>query len=238
LAISGPYTLKVTGKTDGAPFKADAAEVIVRRSAATSLLLWSVDTFERGLSIRSKDGIVTRRLVRIDPDYLQRLRAGFLQSNPAWRHNWPCYLANATANSPAFKSLRTLYPQAAAPDYIGDYIRSSSYVQTLRAASLRPVPDDPNPERHRAAMPIEQIIIEPFDDISTPSSYVEKQLLAARLKFIELRVAGIDVSTAQDQVASMLYGRPLTMALDERDFTALAKFAPNNKESLPLFCLA
>ena len=172
--------------------------------------------------------IPTRTFAKIDPDRLRRLRAlphatDFFSASFSVTKHWRCFLANATANDPAFASLRDR-PRAV-PAFLDDAAKAASYFVPLDEARHAWVRGEQTATglRNPADVPVERFLIAQFPDISMPSTEAEKEPLRKRMLDMILRLRGETVGTGV---------HPLT----DRELTALARASGDDPEAKRLFC--
>ena len=172
--------------------------------------------------------IPTRTFAKIDPDRLRRLRAlphatDFFSASFSVTKHWRCFLANATANDPAFASL---------PEPGRELFQRFSMTQPRRPATSYPWmrPGTRGCEVSRRPLdfatqhvPVERFLIAQFPDISMPSTEAEKEPLRKRMLDMILRLRGETVGTGV---------HPLT----DRELTALARASGDDPEAKRLFC--
>jgi hypothetical protein len=226
LSVSDGH-LKVSGKVDGKAsvfFPDPELDRLYRRTVVTGTPSWSMlrSADGRVLTLRSDYSALTRTLVKVDPDKLRRLRAGFLAMVVSALKHWRCFLANATANDHAFDAIRS--GGNAAPDVLPDFLKAASYIASLDDAASRSVPDDSDPEQRKlAGAPLERIMLERFPDIRIPSTASRRDALRARLKPLQARLAGQPTQ--------------VTSPLDDAELAALAWSHKRNADVGRLFCL-
>jgi hypothetical protein len=138
--------------------------------------------------------IPTRTFAKIDPDRLRRLRAlplatDFFSASFSITKHWRCFLANATANDPAFASLRDR-PRAT-PRFLDDAAKAASYFMVLREAASAWVQGEQGVTyRNPADVQVERFLPEHFPDIRMPSSAAEREPLKERSLDLILRLRG------------------------------------------------
>jgi len=98
-------------------------------------LQWSISTDGGLMTLRS--GTTTRLFAKIEPRRLQRLRAGIRASGLPPEKHWRCFLANATAQQPAFAPLRS-EPTATVGTTTTPFSLSNLFGQTGGQASPAP----------------------------------------------------------------------------------------------------
>ena len=226
LTISGRH-LKVVDHVDGKAwvfFPDSKLEALYHRTVVTGTPSWTMSRSVDGrvLTLQWDYSSLTRVLVKVDPDRLRRLRAGLVVGNVSAFKSWRCYLANATAKDETFAAIHT--GDAAAPKFLDRYLKAASYVQTLKHAAARPVPDDSDPKQRKlAGVPLKPLMLEQFPDIQIPKTVAERDALRARVKAFDARMRGKPAK----------FKFPLT----DPDFTALRRGSSTDVEAKRLFCL-
>jgi hypothetical protein len=228
-------------------------DVHIRRLALTAGASWTVRLLEGGrrlelratqpawTSVVDSAGVrlvqrtpevgVQRAFVKVTPDRLRRLWAGWKWSERIG--NWRCYLANATAGDAAFATTRRAV--GAAPDFLEQFLHVASYLTAIERLAAPPTADDPDPDQRRlAAVPIEQMMLERFDDVPAPKSVLDKQQLLARAFFLRARIAGQDAEQAGAAIARI--GRPAAPAVSEAQIALLGRLLRNPSDAADLFC--
>jgi hypothetical protein len=227
----------------------------IRRLALTASASWTVRLLEGGrrlelrarqpawttvadpagvrLVLRGPDAGVQRAFVKVEPDRLRRLLAGWKWSERLG--NWRCYLANATAGDAAFASIRGADHEA--PDFLEDFLHAASYLTAMQELGMRPTADDADPAQRRlAAVAIEQIMPERFDDVVAPKTNLEKRQLLARAYFLRARIAGQDAEQARAAIARVARGEPTALAVSEAQIALLGRLLRDPAEAGRLFC--
>lgn len=83
---------------------------------------------------------VTRHFARVDPEPLNRLRAGLSPLPIPYSVHWRCFLSNATAHDPAFDALGG--PRKAPGPWFEDYLTAALHLHRLTILVGTPVRDD------------------------------------------------------------------------------------------------
>jgi hypothetical protein len=226
LSVSDGH-LKVSGKVDGKVsvfFPDPELDRLYRRTVVTGTPSWSMSrsAYGRVLTLRSDYSALTRTLVKLDPDKLRQLRAGFLAMNVSALKHWRCFLSNATANDPAFGAIHS--GGNATPGASPDFLNAASYIATLNDAASRSVLDDSDPKQRKlAAAPLERIMLERFPDIRIHGTASQRDALRVRLEALQARLAG-----KPTQVASLL---------TDAELAGLARVYQRDADVNRLFCL-
>ena len=157
------------------------ADPLIRRAALSATANWTIAS-EAGLLTLS--AARTRRLARIEPQRLRRLRAGMRVAGLAPERHWRCFLANAMAHDPAFAPLGK---ERAAPEFLERFLRVASYLMSLDSLLGRPTPDDPA-ARGLIGFDTEELLVEEFAGLAPPGSRADAERLAAHIAALESRV--------------------------------------------------
>jgi hypothetical protein len=158
--VVGGGRLRVLSRTETAiPLDSPTGDLIIRGLAITATPEWTFAFEEDGgrLVLTSAKTGSARILVKVEPDRLRRLHAGFVVADafgrprkdfrPSAFTNWRCYLARATAGDRAFEPLDGAgYSQ---PSFLEDYLRVASYIHALYHLEHRPTADETDPERRK-----------------------------------------------------------------------------------------
>jgi hypothetical protein len=229
--------------------------VLIRKLALTASAFWTVRLLEAGrrlelratqptwttiadasgvrLVFREPQAGVQRTFVKVEPDRLRRLWAGWKWSERSG--NWRCYLANATADDSAFALIRRSGSER--PNFLEDFLHAASYLTTIEQVGMRPTADDPDPSRRAlVAAAIEQMMLERFDDVAAPKSYLEKRQLLARAYFLRARIAGQDTDQARSAIASITPAGSTAVAVSEAQIRLLGRLLRNPSDAARLFC--
>jgi hypothetical protein len=173
--------------------------------------------------------VPVRTLARIDPTRLRRARAllaahGLSAAPLSASKHWRCLLANATADDPAFEQLRE-QPRAT-PRFIDGAMKVASYVIAVNEMWRRRLPNDDKPDaRKLAAVPLERLLTETFQDIREPTNVSERDALAARYRALRLRITGYTT------------GEVPGIALTQEELLDFATAISDGPEAKKLFCL-
>ena len=213
--------------TNGDPF--------IRKTAITSTPRWTMQREAAGNRIRlAAKGGAKRLLVRIDPDRMRRLFAGFLFAEKPGLDKWRCFLANATAGDQSFAPIHTA--QTVAPSFLENFLYAASYEQALRAAFRVPTGDDPDPEKRKLlGVSLERLMVEHFDDIRSPTTLVEMNLILSRLVFLRERAEGRTAQEVRERYPER-DARGLDVPLTDENIKALALIKAGGPEVRRLFC--
>jgi hypothetical protein len=249
--------LRITGDTltigerGAPPNRLDTAKTdpLIRRAAMSSVTSWSIALDQGVLTMRSGAG--TRLFAKIEPRRLQRLRAGMRAAGLPPQQHWRCFLANATAQQPAFASLRdqtgsvsssgifnfgnarASAARGAQPttDWLERYLRAASYLMTLDARAKFPIMEDPASRPFIGNEP-EQLLVEDFPGVTAPATLSDVQRLKAQIGLIEARV--------RDKQKELAGGGPAPAsarsALSDPEIAAFALAASEDPEAKRMFC--
>jgi hypothetical protein len=100
-----------------------------------------VASFEAdGNRLRLETANQTRIFARIDPDYLNRLRAALQPLSVSYAVHWRCFLSNATANNAAFDPVGG--PRRAPPGWFGEYLNAALVLHRFEILASTPTQDD------------------------------------------------------------------------------------------------
>jgi hypothetical protein len=133
-------------------------------------------------------------------------------------------LANATADDPAFEQLRE-QPRAT-PRFIDGAMKVASYVIAVNEMWRRRLPNDDKPDaRKLAAVPLERLLTETFQDIREPTNVSERDALAARYRALRLRITGYTT------------GEVPGIALTQEELLDFVTAISDGPEAKKLFCL-
>jgi hypothetical protein len=227
---------------------------IIRRAAMSSTASWSIAADGGLMTLRS--GNTTRTFAKVEPRRLQRLRAGMRAAGLPPEKHWRCFLANATAQQPAFAALRndttgTVSPSvgglfnfggarasATAPaaaskpaDWLERYLRAASYLMTLDARSKFPIIEDAASRPFIGHEP-EQLLVEEFPGLVPPATLADMQRVKGQIAAIEGRV--------RDKMKEFAGGGPAPggarTALSDAEITAFAFAASEDPDAKRMFC--
>ena len=133
-------------------------------------------------------------------------------------------MSNATADDPAFEQLRE-QPRAT-PRFIDGAMKVASYVIAVNEMGRRRLPIDDKPDaRKLAAVPLERLLTETFQDIREPTNVSERDALAARYRALRLRITGYTT------------GEVPGIALTQEELLDFETAISDGPEAKKLFCL-
>lgn len=220
----------------------EKADPAIRRIAVTGTPAWTATLDKNFLILRAATGNVTRALARIEPNRLRRLRAGLMLTERSAARHWRCFLANATANDPAFAALSA--DSRSAPSFLDDYLRVASYHATLATLGSMPTPDHPDAQqRALARSKAEIMLIETFPDIRAPTGHAEAQQLRAGAVLLGGRVRGLPPAEATAAATAATRATPPGVAVTDAELAAYARVrrgavsGSSDGETKRLFCL-
>ena len=174
LAVASPGMLSIEDhRATTATLDHKDVDRFIRERAVSTTRSWRFSLTSDGadllLFLRRQPDDEPRAFVKVEPDRLRRLRAGFRMTELSAFKHWRCWITGATeANSktPPFR------PAAQLSRLIADYIRIASYQQTAEAQSLRPMPDHPDPARRKQVdVKVEELMSERFDALPQPATW-------------------------------------------------------------------
>ena len=238
IAVDGDQlTFAESVKSDNLIDDRPEVDLVLRLLTVTSTRSWTLSREVDGrllvlrpnLSNASRliANIPTRVLAKIDPGRLRRLRAlpraAASFSSFSYGRHWRCFLANATADDPAFASLRDR-PRTV-PSFLDDAAKAASYFMALSEAAGAWVQGEQTVTglRNPADVSVERFLLEHFPDIRAPSTAAERARSSKRNRDLTLRLRGETVGTGFP---------PLT----DRELAALARASGDDPEAKRLFC--
>ncbi|WP_163266220.1 hypothetical protein [Chelativorans alearense] len=95
-------------------------------------------------------------------------------------------MANTTADDAAFVTIHS--GQQAAPGFLHGFLKTASYVMTLRGALSCPVQDGPVHEKMPTDAPVEYLMVQGFSDIKPPTNAAKKGALSKHLGALQARI--------------------------------------------------
>ena len=110
----------------------------LRARAVTGTARWSYSLDVDGVRLSLTDDLGrSRQFVRVMPDQLRTLRAGFMALGLPASEHWRCFLANATSAEPGLSDLSG-DPSLVPPDF-ADFLEAATHVAALQVLAF----DDP-----------------------------------------------------------------------------------------------
>jgi hypothetical protein len=175
-----------------------AGTLLIRQEAVTSVSDWTV-TVERGrLRLRSAVPDKVRNFVRIDPDRLRSIYAGFLLSKKPAKESWRCFFANATAGDPGFALLHKNRSYRR-PEFVDRYLKMAAYIVAIRSALASNTATDNNDRQQVLSADVS--LVQSLGD--RPLSFETRKTLQAVLTYIdEHRAALFAFNTASAKLAA------------------------------------
>lgn len=199
---------------------------------------WTAESAADGsarIRLKSNQGDVRRTLVKIDPDALRAIWAGFVYSGLPPHKHWRCYLANATASDGAFADI--LAPQHPPMSHLAGYLRVASYMTALDALLVQPVGDHPDPEiRKLVGQPVDQLMHTRFAGLQPPAALAEGRSIAARRVYLAARAQGATDEAARAAIAAITRGEPLQIHVSDEEIAAYARLQPGSADFKQLYC--
>jgi len=105
-------------------------------------------------------------------------------------------------------------------------MKVAGYVVAMNEMSRRRLPNDDKPDaRQLAAVPLERLLTETFQDIREPTNVSERDALAARYRALRLRITGYTT------------GEVPGIALTQEELLDFATAISDGPEAKKLFCL-
>ncbi len=229
------------------------SDPLIQRAVVSTTRSWAIAAEKDVITLSA--GNLARTFARIEPRRLQRLRAGMRAAGLPPEQHWRCFLANATAEQPAFAALRGATSGAGAQpkggifnlatgassaveksppapsDWLEKYLRAASYLMTLDARSKFPIIENPASRPYIGNEP-EQLLVEEFPGVTPPATRADVQRLKAQIATIETRV--------RDKLKEMAGGGPAPAAgrsaISDAEITAFAFAASEHPEAKRMFC--
>ena len=211
---------------------------IIHARSVTATSAWMVegrvDVDDGVLFLRKAAGEEPRAFVKIAPEKLRRLRAGFIVSDLSATQHWRCYLASATGGDAKLMPLRNDKPM---PPVIRDYITAAHYFLTALIYADRPTLDDPDSaQRQLAAVAPEDLVTGSVAKLPQPRTVQERREVTAVARYLTVLVKGEQPEAAKAMVAREFPGIPLRQDLTEVEILALTTYLRRGTDRNRLFC--
>lgn len=182
------------------------------------------------MRLRTVAGLPPRVFVKVEPDVLRRVRAGFMVQQASPGRYWRCYLGRV-AGDPAATGRLAPDPSLAA------YLAAASLAVTLEQQAGRPVADDPD-EARRALVPYrpESLLAEAFVAYPEPTTAAEQRHRAVRWLLLEQVRQGGNWQAATERVREATGLPDLDVPLDEAARQAWQQVSQDPGLYEQLFC--